>query len=541
MPSLLVLFYVLCRSKYLWLSYRLCYRNTLETRLNSSAMNHSSDPSLFSLEAKSLTALVKQFTRAKVLCLGDLMLDTFNHGSVERISPERPVPVFRPGGVVHTPGGAANVARNVTSLGAQCTLVGLVGNDEASRTLRSLLQQYPDLRLHLFSPAGYPTTHKVRFTAAGQHLMRLDTESLPEIDQVLYSSIVSLVDDLLTGHDVLILSDYAKGLLSSSLVADLIALARVQNVSVIVDPKGRDFSRYAGATLLTPNTSEAELSAGINIHSDRDAEIAGQKLLASGISDSVLITRGPKGMSLISSSDAPLHLASEALDVYDVVGAGDTVVATLACAIASGASISQAAACANTSAGLVVGKRDTATVAPNELLNRIQFLAEDLHGEGESLVLSRTELVHYVAARRIEGKRIGFTNGVFDIVHPGHVSLLRFARAACDVLLVGVNSDASVHRLGKGPGRPVNSEVDRAVVLGAFGMVDGTILFDEDTPLDLISIIRPDVLIKGADYTLESVVGSELVLGYGGQVLLAPIEAGKSTSRIIQQATNCVS
>jgi D-beta-D-heptose 7-phosphate kinase/D-beta-D-heptose 1-phosphate adenosyltransferase len=493
------------------------------------------------MDFKSLVCYVRRFNSARVLCLGDVILDTFNHGTVERISPERPVPVFRPGHSAHIPGGSANVARNVTSLGGRCTLVGIVGCDEASQILTELLEKDPLLHTILVARNHRLTTHKMRFTASGQHLMRLDNEICDPIGEAEITDLLLLLETLIPSHDVLILSDYAKGLLTPALLKPVISMAKKFQIPVVVDPKSNVFSRYAGAFLLTPNTFEAEIAAGFQIRSDADAERAGRHLLAVADVASVLITRGPHGMSLISADADPFHLPSTALEVFDVVGAGDTVIASLACALAVGAGRAEAAATANVAAALVVAKPDTATVSSEELIDRLMYLAAGRPRQGDPIHLSVRDLASYVAARRAEGRRIGFTNGVFDLVHPGHVSLLRFARSRCDVLIVGINSDTSVRRLGKGKERPINPEQDRTTVLGAFGMVDATVIFDDDTPLSLIELIRPDVLFKGADYSIETVVGSDLVLGYGGEILLAPIEAGKSSTRIIQKVTRVAS
>lgn len=487
-------------------------------------------------QTQTLSALVQKFSTARVLCLGDVMLDSFNHGSVDRISPERPVPVFRPGKVDDIPGGAANVARNVTALGAHCTLIGVVGEDVAAEAIRRTLEADSNLVARFAVAPGRPTTHKVRFTADGQHLLRLDSEETGPLAAGIAAEVVRMARDAFAEHDVLVLSDYAKGVLTPALLSEVIALARDAGVPVIVDPKGRDFARYVGATLLTPNALEAERATGVLIRDDASAAVAGQALLDQGSLAAVLVTRGAQGMSLIEAARTPLHLQSNALEVFDVVGAGDTVIAALACVTAAGAQLSDAAACANIAAGIVVGKRDTATVAPEELLDRLARLGGGRLREGTPIMLEQSEVAAYAGARRAEGKRIGFTNGVFDLVHPGHVALLRFAREACDVLIVGVNSDASVRRLGKGPERPINGQLDRALVLGAFGTVDATVIFEEDTPLDLIRAIRPEVLIKGADYTIETVVGSKVVLAYGGEVRLAPLESGKSSTGIIQKA-----
>lgn len=484
------------------------------------------------VDFSALVPLVKRFGDVRLLCLGDLILDTFNHGSVDRISPERPVPVFRPGHVVHIPGGVANVARNITSLGGRCDLVGIMGPDEASSILSQLLDRDPLITSHFISNER-PTSHKCRFTAAGQHLMRLDNEVTDPIADQLVDRMFDLLASLVSQSDVVILSDYAKGLFCSSLLPRVIQLAQGVGKPLVVDPKSPDLRIYSGASLLTPNTLEAERAVGFAIHSDAEAEYAGNRILHDADVSAVLITRGSHGMSLVSRDSPPLHLASGALEVFDVVGAGDTVISTLACSVAAGASFSEAAAIANVAAGLVVAKPDIATVTPQELLDRLLSLAPCSPRHSEPLLTA--DLSAYVAARRAEGKRIGFTNGVFDLVHPGHVSLLRFARDHCDVLIVGINSDASVRRLSKGDDRPINLESDRSTVIAAFGMVDATVVFDQDTPIKLIELIRPDVLIKGSDYTVDSVVGSSLVLGYGGEVLLAPLEGGKSSTRIIQK------
>lgn len=467
------------------------------------------------------------------------MLDSFNHGSVNRISPERPVPVFIPGHVVHVPGGAANVASNIVALGGYCTLIGFVGNDEAGLILKNLFQT-PKLSERLLTLEGYKTTHKLRLTAAAQHIIRLDEEDKSAITLDSQNSILELADQLIKTHDILILSDYAKGLFTPALLSSLIAIATEHKVPVIVDPKGNDSVRYSGATLLTPNTNEAEVLTGIKIESDRDAEEAGSKLLSQESIDSVLITRGSSGMTLCCLGERPKHFPTCAIDVFDVVGAGDTVVACLACALAIGSSLSDAAFCANTASGIAVGKRDTATVSSAELIQRFNTFSSPVLNQAQELtqlLVDDTDVINWISKHRDAGRLIGFTNGVFDVIHPGHVSLLQFARSCCDILIVGLNSDLSVQLLNKAPNRPINTAVARQSVISAFSMVGATIIFVEETPLRLIKLIRPDVLIKGADYSLEEVVGAKFVKSYGGQVRLAPIVSGMSSTNIINRMT----
>ncbi|MDQ2065659.1 D-glycero-beta-D-manno-heptose-7-phosphate kinase [Xinfangfangia sp. CPCC 101601] len=474
-------------------------------------------------------------TGAQVLCIGDVMVDRFVEGKVQRISPESPVPVFQAGAARDVPGGAANVARNIAALGGVCTLIGVCGADAASAELSTLLEQ-PGITAMLHKTHDRPTTRKVRYVAQGQHMLRVDFEESLPIPPQIEGQILASVALHLPKSGAVVLSDYAKGVLTLPVIRGVIALAQVAGVPVIVDPKSQDFSRYHGATLLTPNAREAEAASGINPqHDDTSAEASGRACLAQlGPGGAVLITRSEKGMTLIDPTGAALHVPTAAREVFDVVGAGDTVIATLAAAVASGTELADAARLANHAAGIVVGKRGTATVAPDELIEAVERATQPRRS-GPPVVLTIDEATRYAAARRAEGKRVGFTNGVFDIVHPGHISLLAWSRAQCDCLIVGLNADASVRRL-KGPTRPVNAERDRAIVLGAFGSVDAVVIFEADTPIDLIAAIRPDVLVKGADYTVETIVGADLVLSYGGEVRLAELIPGASSSNIIARA-----
>jgi D-beta-D-heptose 7-phosphate kinase/D-beta-D-heptose 1-phosphate adenosyltransferase len=482
---------------------------------------------------------VQDFAGVRVLCVGDVMLDRFIQGAVKRISPESPVPIFSTEHENAVPGGAGNVARNIFSLGAAVTIVGVVGKDDAARELMAGLAS-TSIRAFLLPCADRPTTEKTRFVSQGQHVFRVDREKADPISPASVSEILQHVQSLIGDHDAVVLSDYAKGVLTPDLVAAVIGLASAAGKPVIVDPKSRDLAKYAGATLITPNAAEMQAATGIDPATDDAAAAAGRLALnlATGIG-AVLITRGAKGMTLVARGAEAVHIESAVREVYDVVGAGDTVVATAAVALGAGIPLAAAMRIANAAAGIVVGKRGTAVVSPDELLMELRHQRLGFERRGQPIMLTADDARRYAAARRVEGKKVGFTNGVFDILHPGHISMLQFSRDACDCLIVGLNTDASVKRL-KGPDRPINNENDRAIVLGALGMVDVVVLFGADTPIDLIHAIEPDVLIKGADYILSAVVGADFVLSYGGTVLLAELVPGVSSTGTIAKARSIV-
>ncbi|MDE1994268.1 MAG: D-glycero-beta-D-manno-heptose-7-phosphate kinase [Rhizobiaceae bacterium] len=485
-------------------------------------------------EPSSLEDHVQRFASARVLCVGDVMLDRFIEGLVKRISPESPVPIFSSGQGQVFPGGAGNVARNIFSLGAKVTLIGVVGEDESGRELAASLAA-TSISAILLPCKDRPTTEKTRFVSHGQHVFRVDRETTAPISEETVVEIISQVEGLIGEHDAVVLSDYAKGVLTTDLVASIIKLAGMAGKSVIVDPKSSDFGKYAGAALITPNAAEMQAASGIDPATDDDAVNAGQLALSRAEVGAVLITRGPKGMTLVTPEADAIHINSTVRDVYDVVGAGDTVVATVATALGAGVGLEDAVRIANTAAGIAVGKRGTAVVSPDELLMELRHQQQGWERRGQPIMLTLEDAVRYTAARKAEGKKVGFTNGVFDILHPGHISMLQFSSDACDCLIVGLNTDASVKRL-KGPERPINTENDRAIVLGALGMVDVVVLFGADTPIDLIRAIKPDVLIKGADYTLDNVVGADVVLANGGTVLLAELVPGVSSTNTIAKA-----
>jgi D-beta-D-heptose 7-phosphate kinase/D-beta-D-heptose 1-phosphate adenosyltransferase len=475
-----------------------------------------------------LHSLIDALAGSRILVVGDVMLDRFTRGRVERVSPEAPIPVLRVLNEATMPGGAGNVAANLAALGAKVQLVCVVGDDAAGRELSALVTGLLGDADGILTVAGRPTTTKTRFIAGGQQLLRADAETdapLPDADG---ARLLSLVAERLPGAGILVLSDYGKGVLTPDLTASMIDLAHAAGVRVLVDPKGRDYRRYRGAFCITPNAGELAEATGMPARDDAGVIAASRALLADCGIGAVIATRSEQGMSVVPADGPVIHLRAQAREVFDVSGAGDTVVAVLAAAIASGAGLADAAMLANIAAGIVVAKVGTATVRPSELRDAAGLT---LAGPGgKRVTLDRA--VEQAERWRRQGLRIGFTNGCFDLLHPGHVSLIAQARGACDRLVLGLNSDDSVRRL-KGPTRPVQNEASRATVLSALGDVDLVVVFDGDTPLDLIRALRPDVLIKGADYTVDTVVGAPEVLGWGGRVLLAELTEGQSTTGTI--------
>ncbi|RCK40719.1 D-glycero-beta-D-manno-heptose-7-phosphate kinase [Thalassospira xiamenensis] len=476
-----------------------------------------------------LAQLVEQLPNAKVLCIGDVMLDRFVYGSVTRISPEAPIPIIRVERESAMLGGAGNVARNATALGASVRFLSLVGDDLPGREVMEYVANDKGVEPYIQIERNRPTTIKTRYIAGGQQLLRSDNETTATLAAPTISNLSALAAQLAPDVSAIILSDYGKGVLHGDVVAATIAAARKAGKPVIVDPKGTDYSIYRGATVVTPNRAEAQAATGIDIQSDEDAIAAATKIITECGIENVLLTRSQDGMTLVTSKGEATHLPTEAREVFDVSGAGDTVVACLASAIAGGASLSDAARIANVAAGIVVGKIGTAVVYPDELISVLHH--HDLMiGEAKLMPLDR--MVDRVERWRRKGYKVGFTNGCFDLLHPGHLSLLQQARSNCDRLIVGLNSDASVKRL-KGEARPVQSEAARAAVLGSLETVSGVVIFGEDTPITVIEALKPDILVKGADYTIDKVVGADIVQGYGGKVVLANLADGFSTTSTI--------
>ncbi|MBF0167109.1 MAG: D-glycero-beta-D-manno-heptose-7-phosphate kinase [Alphaproteobacteria bacterium] len=464
-----------------------------------------------------------------VLVVGDVMLDRYVYGDASRISPEAPIPVLAIDHETAMLGGAGNVVRNLVALGAKVEFISAIGDDQAGREVRHLLESEEGVTPRLAVESGRRTSIKTRFCAGSQQLLRADHETVGPLSKGGCDDILEAVARGLTQARILILSDYGKGVLSAQTLPALIDLASQAGRPVVADPKGIDYARYRGATLLTPNRRELAEATQMPVKDDAAVLAAANHLIKTSGVQNVLVTRSQDGMSLVEGAGAVHHLSAEAREVFDVSGAGDTVIATLSAALAAGVPLVAAARLANAAAGIVVGKVGTAVVHPEELV--AAFHHQDLW-QAESNLASLDQARERVAAWKRKGFKVGFTNGCFDLLHPGHVSLLAQARAACDKLVVGLNSDASVARL-KGPTRPVQSEAARAAVLASLASVDLVVIFGEDTPLKTIESLRPDLLVKGADYSVDKVVGADLVQGWGGRVLLADLAQGHSTSATI--------
>lgn len=463
------------------------------------------------------------FQDANVLVIGDVMLDRYWHGAANRISPEAPVPVVKVGNREDRPGGAGNVALNIAALGSAASLIGVVGDDDTGKDLHLRLTA-AGVYCDFLTSADKPTITKLRVISQHQQLIRVDFEEL--FDQNDIAGLRERADGLLDNVQALVLSDYAKGALQD--VQTLIAAGRERGIPIIVDPKGTDFERYRGATLITPNLSELEAVVGACTHED-DLVQKGSKLVNDLDLEALLVTRGEHGMTLIRPDSPELHLPARAQEVYDVTGAGDTVVSVLAASLAAGYGLAEATALANLAAGLVVGKLGTAAISGPEL--RRAILAEQGSERG---IMTAEQLAVAVQDAREHGEKIVFTNGCFDIIHAGHVGYLSEARKQGDRLIVAINDDDSVRRL-KGAGRPINPVERRMAVLAGLEAVDWVVSFAEDTPETLLHLLKPDVLVKGGDYTLDQVVGGKFVLSYGGEVKALDFLDNCSTSAIVEK------
>lgn len=477
----------------------------------------------------TLLALIEAFGTARVLTVGDVMLDRFVSGSVERISPEAPIPVLRVERDTAMLGGGGNVIRNLAALGAGGRFVTVTGDDSAGHEVETLLGENTGIESMPTRDPSRRTSIKTRFVAGTQQMIRADREDCHAIDGSVRDAVLAAVDLGLADCDVVILSDYGKGALGADIAREIIRRAKAAGRTVIVDPKGTEYARYRGADLLTPNRNELAEATRMPTRTDDEIVAAAQALIDGCGVGAVLATRSAEGMSLVLAGGAVHHLPTEARDVFDVSGAGDTVIATLAAALSAGADLIQAASLANVAAGIVVGKVGTAAAYADDVITALHH--QDL-SSAEAKVLALQPALDRIEVWRRKGLKVGFTNGCFDLLHPGHVALLGKSRDACDRLVIGLNSDASVQRL-KGPGRPIQVEMARATVLASLASVDMVVMFSEDTPAELIQATRPDVLVKGADYAIDEVVGADFVQANGGKVVLVDLEPGHSTTATI--------
>jgi D-beta-D-heptose 7-phosphate kinase/D-beta-D-heptose 1-phosphate adenosyltransferase len=469
--------------------------------------------------------------RPKVLVVGDLMLDRYSWCEVERVSPEAPIPVLDIRREEAFPGGASNVAVKCRELDCPSAVVGVVGSDPEGETLVSLLSRSGVDTSGILRVSNRPTTTKHRFFARTQQAIRADRELRTPVCSTTRESLSRILEEQIPNAQVVVVSDYGKGLLTNRMLADLFTGAKSRGIPVIVDPKGSDYGRYRGADVITPNTKEAKAAAGLDgPESDELLRECAKRIFAATGAPWLVITRSEKGMTVYSADGREMSFPSRRREVYDVTGAGDAVAATFAAALGSGLNPMEAAPLAIVTAGLTVAQVGVGRVTRDDVMSAVYG---GLVSSAEK-IMSRDRLYEHVERRRAAGAKIVFTNGCFDLLHVGHIKMLERAREFGDLLVVAINTDASVRRL-KGPSRPIINESARASVIASLSQVDFVTLFDEDTPLELIGRIRPDVLVKGGDYTIKTVVGAEDVLGWGGRVEVIQLVEGFSTSDIVER------
>lgn len=469
---------------------------------------------------------ISKFDRCNILVVGDLMVDEYLWGDVERISPEAPVQVVTINDEDFSLGGSGNVVNNVVALGAKVSAVGVIGTGTDGQLLLNKLNELGVDIAGIFQDSNRPTTRKTRIIASNQHVLRIDRETKESISEPTFEAITKYLEDKIPDVDVVLISDYGKGLITEALMARLIAAAQKHKKITIADPKGLDFSKYSGVSLITPNKKEAALASGIEVVDEKTLIEAGNKILQRVGIDKLLITCGKDGMVLFDRNKAPYKIRAEARQVYDVSGAGDTVLAVLGLSVASGISFEDGAVLANTSAGIVVGKVGTATVSRQELSSALKH--DDISLKHKDL----SELPVLIQDMKKKGKRLVMTNGCFDLLHAGHIMLFSASKNLGDVLIVAIDDDDSVRDL-KGKGRPVISARERVRVISALDTVDYVVVFSSQELSKLIEIIRPDILTKGTNYTSEGVFGRELVEQLGGRVVLIPVTEKISSTRII--------
>jgi len=483
------------------------------------------------MDLSALQHLLHAIVGARVVAVGDVMVDRFVYGDVGRISPEAPIPVMARSHESVMLGGAGNVARNLAALGATAALVGVVGNDAAGAEAQGLTGSEAGVEGYLIHDADRPTTVKTRFVSAGQQLLRLDEEAVRPVAGDVERKLVRTLTDAARGAQVILLSDYGKGVVTPAVIQAALAAAQREAAVLIVDSKARSFARYGATDVIKPNAAELAYATDLPTETDAEIEAALARALELSACKAVLVTRSAKGMSLAVRGEGVRHFRRPPPEVYDTSGAGDTALAAIGVALAVGEALDVAIDFALLAAGVVVQKAGTATASPDEL---IEAEIAQVRAPAEAKIATPERMAREIARWRERGLRVGFTNGCFDILHRGHIAYLTQARAWCDRLVVGLNDDGSVRRL-KGDGRPVNDLESRAMVLAGLSSVDLVVPFEDDTPLALIEAARPDVLIKGADYSLDDVVGREVVEAYGGEVKLADLVKGHSTTATLNK------
>lgn len=482
------------------------------------------------MDRKNVESLFTRAKEVKALIIGDLMIDEYLWGKAERISPEAPVQVVDVVREELRLGGAGNVANNLVALGCEVTVCSVIGGDENGTILRHVFTGKGVDVSGLFEDPMRRTSKKSRVVAAHQQIVRIDRESREPLRPEFEREIISFIREKAAEYDVILVSDYLKGVLTEGVLTTITEIGREHGIPVVIDPKGSDYGKYRGATILTPNRREAEIASGMKITDDESLARTAEALLCKGGLAALLITRSDEGMSLFQASGGTVHIPTMAREVYDVTGAGDTVLAVMGLVLACGRGFEEAARLANVAAGIAVGKLGTSTVSPAEIISEVGLG----HRDSDAKIKNRDVLAAIIAEERKRGKRVVFTNGCFDLLHVGHVKYLQKARSFGDLLVLGLNSDASVRRL-KGDKRPLIGEEERAHLLAALDCIDYVTLFDEDTPLELIRSVKPMVLVKGGDYSPEGVVGKDVVESYGGRVELVEFVDGRSTTNIIEK------
>lgn len=477
----------------------------------------------------SLKKLIGKFQGKKVLVIGDLMLDEHIWSKVSRISPEAPVPVADVTSITHVPGGCGNVAANIASLGGEPLLIGIIGEDSSGTKLVRALHKNSIKSDNLVTIAERPTILKSRIIAVSQQMVRVDREDRTPLPSSTEGRVVSMIRKLIAQADAVIISDYGKGLVTKKVCKTAIGLAKKLGKPVLIDPKGRDYSKYRGTTLITPNLLEAEVATGIKVADEASLIRVGKKLLSSVRSEYVIVTRGKDGMSVFSKKGNISHIPAIPREVFDITGAGDTVISTIALSLSAGAPIETAAVLSNYAASIKVGKIGTVPVEAEELR---ELLEAPSHTDGK--IQNLKTLKKTIESLRAKGLKIVFTNGCFDIIHAGHIRYLKEAKNQGDILVIGLNSDSSVRAI-KGPTRPLVPEKERAEILSALEFVDYITIFGEKTPNALISELKPDVHVKGGDYKEKDLPEAGIVKGYGGKVVIVRKIPGRSTTNIIDK------